>query len=66
MADVQPTKAQAAKTKAPAAKKKAEDANLTPQELEAKKAADAAKLEEERQATIRKLIKSKKYFLPIK
>lgn len=64
MADVKPTKVQT--TKAPAAKAKKEDENLTPQELEAKKAKDDAKIEEERQETIRRLIKTKKYFLPIK
>lgn len=82
MADVKPTSEQATKAKqpgkpAPAVAKQATkpasalddkkaDANLTPQELEARKATEDAKAEEERQAKIQELIKSKKYFLPIK
>lgn len=39
---------------------------MTPQELEAKKATDDAKAEQDRQNRVEELIKSKKYFLPIK
>ena len=65
MADIKPTKAQTKAAKTKKAPKK-EDENLTPQEMEAKKAKDEAKAEQERQEHIRELIKSKKYYLPIK
>ncbi len=60
MADVKPTKSNNT-----TAVDKSED-SMTPQELEAKKATDDAKAEQDRQNRVEELIKSKKYFLPIK
>ncbi len=47
-------------------KEEKSESDMTPQELEAKRAADEAKEEEKRQKHIEQLIKTKKYFLPIK
>lgn len=67
MADIQPLTSKKADRAPSPAKTEGEDvANLSPQELEAKKAADAGRKEEERQTKIDELIKSRKYFLPIK
>ncbi len=60
MADVKPTKSNNT-----TAVDKSED-SMTPQELEAKKATDDAKAEQDRQNRVEELIKYKKHFLSIK